>query len=83
MVLPLNTEKCFLKIAQIFFDYTYCIYSDSLAFFYYLNDIRHQIDDITDKLHLCDNYLEYGTQKGVCLLLRAEAQPRHFGHILF
>jgi hypothetical protein len=83
MVLPLNTEKCFLKIAQIFFDYTYCVDSDSLDILYYLNDIRHQIDDTDDKLHLCYNDLEYGTQKGVFLLIWAEAQPRHFGHILF
>jgi hypothetical protein len=42
-------------IDKMFFDYTYCVDSESLGFFYHLNDIRHQIDDPADKLHLCDN----------------------------
>jgi hypothetical protein len=83
MVLPLNTEECLFKIGQKFFDYTFCVDSESLGFLYHLNDIRHQIDDTADKFYLCYNDLEYGTQKGVFLLLRAEAQPRHFSHILF
>ena len=62
MVGPLNTKECFFKIAQILFNYAYCVESDSLDILYYLNDIRHQIDDTDDKLHLYDNDLEYGTQ---------------------